>query len=272
MEKLFSGASTRDSFSTRRMKPYGFTLIELLVVIAIIAILAAILLPALNSARERGRSASCINNLKQAGSAVMQYGSDYDDYIMLYDLGTVMDNYDLVGATSSNERAIQNNVGAILAHLGYIPAPSEGATSSVWICPSSDYEDLKKHAFALGRGYGVALGLGYSGEYAGAEAMTRGAVMPKFGQSPRPSSQFFAGDTINADHRNGANRIGCKTVLSSSSGGILYGWHSLSANMLFIDGHVSSRQQPNQTAGSIYHGDMTLGDVDTAKWFWFWRK
>src|ERR1700691_5107031 len=63
------------------MRQKGFTLIELLAVIAIISILASILLSVLSQAREKGRSAQCLSNLRQWGVAFRMYGDDNQDYL-----------------------------------------------------------------------------------------------------------------------------------------------------------------------------------------------
>src|SRR5204863_266965 len=91
------------SRSVKRTRPArrAFTLIELLVVIAIIAILAAILFPVFAQAREKARSASCMSNMRQVGTALRMYSQDYDETKVLCQVWTQFSRPDLRGSSFS---------------------------------------------------------------------------------------------------------------------------------------------------------------------------
>ena len=118
----------------KRQKPTpprsrAFTLIELLVVIAIIAILASLLLPALSQAKERGRRARCLSNLRQMGLALQIYSGDNNDSLLPYDVPFSPNPHDVWVYTSAV------NLGRLLTG-NYLPLP--GNNGHVFFCPSME--------------------------------------------------------------------------------------------------------------------------------------
>lgn len=216
--------------SQGRLAPNAFTLIELLVVIAIIAILAAMLLPALSKAKEKAKGIQCASNVRQLSLATHLYA---------------MDNQDKLPATGQEK----DNTGIfdpyvwvpmIKPYIGNSDTNLDITMGGVFNCPTL-IAIAHNNIQVAGRSYAVSEKLDR-----GNDAMSRMGSR-KITQATRPTQTVLLGDGCRNNQLTGVYyRIECWGAIPGTGKGpggepgVYPALHNLRANVGFIDGHVES--------------------------------
>ena len=202
------------------MKKKKFTLIELLVVIAIIAILASMLLPALNKARDKAKAISCASNLKQVSLAAKMYVNDFSEVFGVQVTGGPIDNWvryvDLLYEDMDGKK------------MGYLSNPN------TFVCPSyTPYKYSDRY-----RVYGMV----YRDKFYDTGALTTRKIGShyeislNFKKIKKTSRQLLFVDSANAEEKKQDSMIW--TYVMKSIGVHLR--HGNRANAAMADGHVES--------------------------------
>ena len=237
----------------------NFTLIELLVVIAIIAILAGMLLPALNKAREMGKKIACANSMKQVGFIGISYSNDFDTW-------TVGDSYNYFGRKSLKTWfAFWSDTGYIQPKYQGVGTPKPG---SIFLCPSGKPVSTNYPATHIGWTNMMWLhrsGSSYDNAYknqaskgAGKRAWFMDSGLVKLSSVDRPAVIACATDAGNNSY---------STVQTANYGTLTAFRHVNNLNIVFWDNHYETGSL--RTVSLFQDGKTAFDYVEGWRWPWW---